>query len=94
MATTAEMFIAGMFLLVNTIFIGIYTLVGGPLFGTLFTYLSVNPPSGATGAISVASLQWVPGFFFTALLILEVVFVIRLGYVVVSKTDYQGETEW
>lgn len=94
MATTAEMFIAGMYLLINTIFIGIYTLIGGPLFGTLFTYLSVSPPGAATAPISVASLQWIPSFFFTALLILEIVLIIRLGYVVVSKTDYQGETEW
>jgi hypothetical protein len=93
MATSGDMLLAGIFLLVNTVVIGLYDLIGGPLFANLYSFLSkANVP--ASSGISPSIVQWVPGFFFMSLLILEIVLVIRLGYVVVSRTNYQGETEW
>jgi hypothetical protein len=93
MASTMELFRGGMFLLVNTIVIGCCILIGGPIFGALTSFISTyalpeNQPLRAT------MIQWIPGFFFTLLIVLEIFLIIRLGYIVVSKTDYGGSTEW
>jgi hypothetical protein len=92
MASTMEMLRAGVFLVGNTIAIGVFTLAGGPIFGYLSSYVSsftyaVNNP------ISPTLVQWIPGFFFLMLLVIEITLIIRLAYVVVSKTD-SGDTEW
>lgn len=93
MARSSEMLSAGIFLLVNTLVIFAFNLIGGPLFGGLFEFLSISdlPPNPA---ITFASLQWIPSFFFLSLIVLEIVLIIRVAGVVVSKVNYQGETEW
>jgi hypothetical protein len=93
MATTSELLHAGVFLIANTLAIAVCVVAGGPIFGVLtnfvstFSYAPNNP-------LSPSLVQWIPGFFFGMLLILELVLIIRLGYVVVNKVDYQGEVEW
>jgi uncharacterized membrane protein len=93
MATSAEMLLAGVFLLVNTVVIGLFDLIGGPLFGNLYTFLS-NANVPASSGISPSILQWIPGFFFMSLIILEIILILRIAFVVISKTNYQGEQEW
>ena len=93
MASTSELLSAGIFLIVNTIVIGAASLMGGPVFGYLTTFVS-KYPYAANNPLPPSLVQWIPGFFFLMLLILELALIIRLAFVVVSKTDYQGETEW
>jgi hypothetical protein len=93
MASTSEMLRAGLFLLVNTMVIGACLIVGGPLFGALSTFVS-NFHYAENTPLPPTLVQWIPGFFFTMLLVLELFLVIRLAYVVISKTDYQGGTEF
>jgi hypothetical protein len=93
MASTMELLSAGIFLLVNTMVIGACALIGGPLFGILSGFVS-NYEYAANNPLPPSLVQWIPGFFFTMLLIIEIVLIIRLAYVVVSKTDYQGSQEW
>lgn len=93
MASTSEMLFAGLFLVVNTVVIGTFILLGGPVFGFLSDYVS-NYNYAAGNPLSPTLVQWIPGFFFTMLIIIELALIIRLAYVVVSKTDYQGEVEW
>jgi hypothetical protein len=93
MASTSELLSAGIFVLVNTFALAAFTLMGGPIFGYLTSFSSSYNYTSAP-VIPVTVVQWIPGFFFMMLLVLEIVLIIRLAYVVVSKTDYQGETEW
>jgi|WetSurMetagenome_2_1015567.scaffolds.fasta_scaffold510583_2 hypothetical protein len=93
MATTHELLQAGVFLVANTIAIAVCVVAGGPIFGILTNYVSTFSYA-ANNPLSPTLVQWIPGFFFGMLLILEIILIIRLGYVVVSATDYTGETEW
>jgi hypothetical protein len=93
MATTYELLQAGVFLVANTIAIAVCVIAGGPIFGILTNYVSTFNYA-ANNPLSPTLVQWIPGFFFGMLLILEIILIIRLGYVVVNKTDYPGETEW
>lgn len=93
MASTSEMLFAGIFLIVNTVVIGAFALIGGPIFGALTNFISTFP-FAADSPLKPTLIQWIPGFFFMFLVVVEIALIIRLGYVVVSKTDYQGEVEW
>jgi len=93
MASTSELLSAGIFLIVNTMVIAAAVIMGGPVFGFLMDFVS-NYNYASNNPLPPSMIQWIPGFFFMMLLVLEIALVIRLGYVVVSKTDYQGETEW
>ena len=93
MASTSELLVAGMFLLVNTIVIAIYVLIGGPLFGSIFSWISLQK-FAPDSLMNPTMIQWIPSFFFGFLLVLEIVLIVRLAFVVVSKTDYQGNVEW
>lgn len=93
MASTSELLKAGIFLLVNTLAIGAFTLMGGPVFGFLMDFVS-NYSYAANNPLPPSLVQWIPGFFYLMLLIVELALIIRLAFVVVSKTDYTGETEW
>jgi Ca2+/Na+ antiporter len=93
MASTSELLSAGIFLVANTLVIAVCSVVGGPIFGSLTSFVS-SFSYAANSPLKPQIVQWIPGFFFTLLLILEIVLIIRLAYVVVSKTNYQGEQEW
>ena len=93
MASTMELLSAGIFLIVNTMVIGACALIGGPVFGILTGFVS-NYNYTANNPLNPAMVQWIPGFFFTMLLVIEIILIVRLAYVVVSKTDYQGAQEW
>lgn len=93
MATTSELSSGGIFLVANTIVIAVCSVVGGPIFGTLIKFVSTYSYA-ADNPLKPELVQWIPGFFFTLLLILEIVLIVRLAYIVVSKTSYQGEQEW
>jgi hypothetical protein len=93
MASTHQLLSAGILLVINTIAIATYSLAGGPIFGSLTNFLSTYAYP-ANNPLSPSLVQWIPGFFYGMLLLIEIILIVRLGYVVVSKTDYQGETEW
>lgn len=94
MASTMELLRGGVYLIGNTLAIAVAILAGGPIFGSLTSFLSTysyapNNPLPAT------LVQWIPGFFFIFMIILEIVLIIRLAYILVNKTDYQtGGAEW
>lgn len=93
MAKNSDMLLAGIFLITNTLVIFIYDLIGGPLFGSVFNVFSiVDLPQNPN--LTFTSIQWIPSFFFLSLIIIELVLIIRLAAVVVSRVNYQGETEF
>lgn len=93
MASTRELLSAGAFLVANTIAIMVCSLAGGPVFGILFSFVS-NYQYAANNPLPPSLIQWIPGFFFLLLLLIEIALLVRLAFVVTSKTDYQGEQEW
>ena len=94
MASTMELLSAGIFLVVNTMVLGACALIGGPVFGILSKFVS-EYSYAPNNPLPPSLIQWIPGFFFTLLIVIEIVLIIRLAYVVVSKTDYQtGGQEW
>jgi hypothetical protein len=93
MASTRELLQAGIFLAANTMVVAIFIVAGGPIFGSLSSFVS-GYSYAANNPLKPELVQWIPGFFFTLLLIVEILLIIRLAYVLVSKTDYSGEQEW
>lgn len=86
MASFTESIRGGVFLVINTIVIAIFTLIGGPLWGYLSKYISDFDFSKSP--LDPSMVQSVPGTFFGLLLILEIVLVVNLFYRLFVKTSY------
>ena len=90
MASTAEMFLAGMALLINTllllVFYFVFNTVLGPIYNFAGQFFAQNTPV----AVNMAEISYIPSAIFGLLLATEVVFIIAF-VAVLGRREYVGD---
>jgi hypothetical protein len=87
MASTVEVFLAGLALVINTVIIIILYFVCNAFLGP-FVHAMENVVTGANQVIPIGPFTWIFGFVFSLLLIFEIILVIAFIAVVGRRTVY------
>jgi len=94
MASFQEMLDAGLFLIINTIAIFVFWVAGSPIIDFLSVYLASFTFTIPVVTRMAGYVQPAFGWFFWLLLILEVALFIRTYFMIATRVDYSGDSDF
>lgn len=95
MASFQEMLDASLYLIINTLAIFVFWVAGSPIIDFLSVYIASFHFTGVPVVTKMSQMiQPIFGWFFWLLVIIEVALFIRTYLMIVTKTDYQGESDF